>query len=129
MLKIADATLGAIQIRARPAGLLAEGDLSRDPTGRGQKAGPRLLAPRATDVPAGQCLAEACGMNGRHFAMEKPRSIHLPQYGHDAPGTMDIFHVVLRGRGGDLAQVGNLATESVDIAHGEIHPGFMGGGQ
>ena len=65
-------------------------------------------------------------MDGRQIAVDQPGAVELAEDREDAAGAVDILDMVLLGRGGDLAEVGDAAREAVDVGHREVHAGLVG---
>ncbi|KPM85641.1 hypothetical protein AOR10_24200, partial [Vibrio alginolyticus] len=72
---------------------------------------------------------QGVAVDGGHPGVEHAGAIQLAENGHDPAGAVHILDMVLLGVGGHLAQLRHLTREAVDIGHGEIDLGLLGGGQ
>ena len=119
----------AVGIKLVPAPVLAEGGLGRNAAGGGLEEGLHRRIVGALDIPLVERIAQRAAVHGRQAGVEQAGAIEFAQDGHDPAGAVDVFHVdVALGRG-DLGQARHLAAQPVDVLHGEVHPGFLGGGQ
>ncbi len=126
MLQRADAPLGSVHIQLGPAAILAERLGGADASWPGAVEVHHLLARLAADVVFVEQLGQGAAQYGTGVTVHQTRLLQLTQNGDHATGTVHIFHMVLLGRGGHLAQLGHLARHAIDIGHGEVHPGLLG---
>lgn len=61
--------------------------------------------------------------------VDEAGAVKLPEDGHYAACAVNVLHVVLDGRGSDLADMGNDAGEAVDVLHGEVNACLLGYGE
>src|SRR5690606_24696678 len=125
----ADAAFGAVQVEARPAGVLAERGLGRDAgrTGLEELVHGRIIG--LGDVPLGDGFGHARAVHGRHVGVQQAAAGQFTEDGEDAAGAVHVFHVVLLDVRRHLAQLRYFARQPVDVAQVEGQLGLLGGGQ
>ena len=62
------------------------------------------------------------------FQVQHARAVELTEDRGDSAGTVDVLHQVGAVRGG-LADAGHALGDLVDVAHGEVELGLLGGGE
>ena len=61
--------------------------------------------------------------------MQLARSRQLAQDGEHATGSVNVFHVIQRCAGSDLAQLRHVPGKRIYVSHREIKFGFLCGGE
>ena len=138
VLDVADAAGGAVGVEGLPAGGLGEHLGGAHAGGGGEVAGADLLADLgagdavgagAGDVIGGELLTQGGAQDVGGGGLQQSAAVELAEDADDAAGAVDVLDVVEVRRGRDLGQVGDLAREAVDVGHGEVDLGLLGGGQ
>ncbi len=121
----ADAALGAVQVEAGPACVLAERHLRGDAAGASHVEGLDRVRWVAGNVPFVQRVLHGFGVHGRRIGVQLAGPVQLAQDGHDAARAVHVFDVVLVGVGRHLAQLRHHARKAVDVGHREVDFGLL----
>ena len=74
-------------------------------------------------------VANARAVHGVAVSMQLARSRELTQNGQYTTRSVNVFHVIQRCAGSNLAQLRHIARKRVDVSHCEIKLGFLRSGK
>ena len=125
---VADTAKFAVIVQRVIAVLLVESLLRWHAAGRGHVETAHSLVLSAADVPCLDALPQCGRVHRGHLRIDESGPLQFAQNGEDAASAVYVLEMKVRTRR-HLAQVRHLARQGVNMGHGEIVAGLLGGGK
>src|SRR6478672_5052412 len=125
MFVAADTAVLPIQIKRGPARRLTERLLSRDSRRTCLEEGVDGFVIVTHHIPTIEGFLERWTVNRWYVCMQESSPIQFTKNSRDTTRPMHIFHMILGRIRCDLAELGHLAREAIDVSHGEVDTCFL----